>query len=137
MSEGMSETGENISQMMGVEEQTAVQMQNGEEKQAEMPEVGRVQPMQPEKSAVQPEHVQKPEDANASEAVPVIRNQNTSETKQQTQDFSSNLKENVRTKQPEEKVDTQPESFAAEQAAAAAAAARISALWCMRSWACK
>lgn len=121
VSDGMSETGENISHMMGVEEQTAVQTQTGEEKQVEMPEVGRVQPMQPEKSAVQPEHVQKPEDANAAEAVSVIRNQNTSETKQQTQDFSSNLKENVRTVQPEEKADMQPESFAAEQAAAAAA----------------
>ena len=59
-------------------------------------------------------------DVKTAEAMPVIQTRDSAETKSQTQDFTSNLKETAKTvAQPEEKADAQPEHFAAEQAAAA------------------
>ena len=108
-------------QIPGTAEQGVVLVQNEEQtQQVQMPETGRVQTVKPQQAAEQPEQMQKTADVKTAEAMPVIQTQDSAETKPQTQDFTSNLKETAKTVvQPEEKTDAQPEHFAAEQAAAA------------------
>ncbi len=122
VTDGLPEIGaEEGVQMPETAEQGAVLVQNEEQaQQAQMPETGRVQTVKQRQTAEQPEQMQKTADVKTSEAMPVIQTQDSAETKPQTQDFTSNLKETAKTVvQPEEKTDAQPEHFAAEQAAAA------------------
>ena len=122
VTDGLPEIGaEEGVQMPETAEQGAVLVQNEEQaQQAQMPETGRVQTVKPQQAAEQPEQMQKTADVKTAEAMPVIQTQDSAETKPQTQDFTSNLKETAKTVvQPEEKTDAQPEHFAAEQAAAA------------------
>ena len=122
VTDGLPEIGaEEGVQMPETAEQGAVLVQNEEQaQQAQMPETGRVQTVKQRQTAEQPEQMQKTADVKTSEAMPVIQTRDSAETKSQTQDFTSNLKETAKTVvQPEEKTDAQPEHFAAEQAAAA------------------
>ncbi len=124
VTDGLPEIGaEEGVQMPETAEQGAVLVQNEEQaQQAQMPETGRVQTVKPQQAAEQPEQMQKTADVKTSEAMPVIQTQDSAETKPQTQDFTSNLKEAAETAvQPKEKTEAQPEQFAAEQAAAASA----------------
>ena len=121
VTDGLPEIGaEEGVQMPETAEQGAVLVQNEEQaQQAQMPETGRVQTVKQRQTAEQPEQMQKTADVKTSEAMPVIQTQDSAETKPQTQDFTSNLKETAETAvQPKEKTEAQPEQFAAEQAAA-------------------
>lgn len=105
-------------QMTDAKEPVAVQVQPETEAQ-QMPETGRVETVLPKQAETHPEQMQGKTEVKAAEAMPVVQTQDMSETQQQTQDFSSNLKEAVKTEQPKEKGEVQSEQFAHEQAAAA------------------
>lgn len=98
----------------------AVQVQTeAEAQQVQMPETGRVETVLPKQAETRPEQMQGKTEVKAAEAMSVVQTQNASETQQQPQDFSSNLKEAVKTEQPQEKGEVQSEQFTPEQAAAA------------------
>lgn len=106
-------------QMTDAKEPVAVQVQpETEAQQMQMPETGRVETVLPKQAETHPEQMQGKTEVKAAEAMPVVQTQDTSETQQQTQDFSSNLKEAVKTEQPKEKGEAQSEQFVPEQAAA-------------------
>lgn len=108
------------------EEAVAAQMQPETEVQPEqMPEIGLVQqPVQPKQNLDRPEQVQNAAETDIPEAMPVVQETVTSETKQQAQDFSSAPKETADTSRPEEHKMAEPDDLAAGQAAAAATTVR-------------
>ncbi len=109
-------------QMTDAKETEAVQVQTeADAQQVQMPENGRVETVLPKQAETRPEQMQGKTEVKAAEAMSLVQTQDASETQQQTQDFSSNLKEAVKTEQPKEKGEVQSEQFAPEQAAASAA----------------
>ena len=78
-----------------------------EAQQVQMPETGRVETVLPKQAETRPEQMQGKTEVKAAEAMSVVQTQNASETQQQPQDFSSNLKEAVKTEQPQEKGEVQ------------------------------
>ena len=107
-------------QMTDAKETEAVQVQTeAEAQQVQMPETGRVETVLPKQAETRPEQMQGKTEVKAAEAMSVVQTQDASETQQQPQDFSSNLKEAVKTEQPQEKGEVQSEQFMPEQAAAA------------------
>ena len=94
-------------------EQPAVQMQT------QMPETGAVQPVQTDMAAKQTDaDVQSAMEVNASETTPVTAAEDTSKAGQQTQDFSSQLKNTAKSSRADEQDQTQMENVAAQQAGA-------------------
>lgn len=97
---------------------TAVQVQT-EAQQVQMPETGRSEMVLPKQAGASSEQMHGTAEVKAA-SMSVVHTQGSSETQQQTQDFSSDLKEAVKTEQPKEKAEVQSEQFTPEQTAAAA-----------------
>lgn len=97
-------------------EQPAVQVQ------AQLPETGKIQPVQTNVAAEQTNaDVQGAVKVDTPETTPVTSAGNAKETRQQARDFSPQLKNPAKTSRPEEKSQAQSENFAADAAANAAA----------------
>ena len=107
-------------EMTGTELEGLVQPDTPVEQPAvQMPETGAVQPVQTDMAAKQTDaDVQSAMEVIASETTPVTAAEDTSKAGQQTQDFSSQLKNTAKSSRADEQDQTQMENVAAQQAGA-------------------